>query len=445
MATLTALRPKLSAVTSISAVRSIVLMWFAWVLILSGFQSLVAARLQPDRPDYAVSWTSDETMRKIPLGKPYLAEPFLNRHVAWDSEYYLSIATAGYNDPTVNSVQVTSEIDISPTISARITQYVGDAIPLNYAFLPFYPTMMRVVAWPLSLLGMNPIATATLAGVIVSALGTLAAMIALYDISKDELGESGGIRTAFYLIAFPTGFFLLQVYTEGLFVGLAFTSLALMRREKWVAAAIVAVFATWTRAVGVVLIIPLVLPWLQTGEWTDLDLEWRELYFKGIPWRALGRALIHLAPLGAFLLWKTSYIGWGFSTVEELFFGRGFFQLGTSFFLWSEALGEIGGDIPNRSAYYLIELGGIVLGILACIKTWRRYPAISAYGLIAILLALTSGPAQGMHRYILAAPSVFLFLGSLGRHPAFDRAWTIASVLLMGMMATLFTYDFWVG
>jgi hypothetical protein len=62
-----------------------------------------------------------------------------------------------------------------------------------------------------------------------------------------------------------------------------------------------------------------------------------------------------------------------------------------------------------------------------------------------IWLSLTSGPAQGMHSYILAAPVVFLFLGRLGRNEAFDRAWSLLSILLMGLLAILFTFDMWVG
>jgi hypothetical protein len=50
-----------------------------------------------------------------------------------------------------------------------------------------------------------------------------------------------------------------------------------------------------------------------------------------------------------------------------------------------------------------------------------------------------------MHRYVLAAPPIFLFLSEWGRRPAFDRVWTIASVLLMGVMATMFMFDLWAG
>lgn len=411
-----------------SSIRTIVLIWLAWVFILIGFQALVSARFQPERPDRVLFWTDTETTAAAQNDQPYLIDPFMNHQVSWDSEFYLSVATVGYDDPEVR------------TVGPR-----GKELSLSYAFMPLYPHVMRLVAWPLRVLRLTPVATSTLAGVLVSVLGTLGGMLALYDLAREELAETGGIRAAFYLIAFPTGFFLAQVYTEGLFVGLAFGCLALIRRKHLVWAALLGALATWTRAVGVALIIPLALPWIREGDWMELDLEWRQIYFQGIPWKALGKALLSLAPLVAFLIWKFSYWGVAFTRVEELFFRRGFMSLGMSFVGWGEAFGSLFGSNSQTAAYYLIEFGAILLGLAACIATWRRYPGLSAYGLAAILLSLTSGPAQGMHRYVLAVPSVFLFLSRLGRSEAFDRAWSMLSILLMGLLATLFTFDMWVG
>jgi Gpi18-like mannosyltransferase len=430
-----------------AGVRTIVFIWAAWCLAMIGYQAFVTARLQPERPDGVLFWTASETTADANLDQIYLTEPFLNNHVAWDSEFYLSIAIAGYRDPEVRSVQVSAAeiLNVRPDMNvARITT-VGDELPLNYAFLPFYPLLIRIFSFPLRIFGLNPIATATLAGVAVSMLGTLAAMLALYDLTRDEIGKEGGIRTAFYLIIFPTGMFLAQVYTEGLFVGLAFGALAMIRREKWLAAAILASFATLTRAVGVALVIPLIIPWLSSGDWMDLDLEWREIYFRGIPWRAIGRAVIHLSPVITFAIWRFSFYGIAFGVVEDLFFGRGALMLGTSFVVWLEALRAVFGDNSQTNAYYALEFGAIGLGILSCIATRKRYPMISWYGLAVILISLTSGVAQGMHRYILAAPSVFIYLAYLGKSALFDRSWTIISLLLMGLLAMLFSFDFWVG
>lgn len=403
-------------------------MWALWFVGLVAFQALVAARLGLIRPDRALFWTADETLALSQRGKPTLLDPFMNAHVAWDSEFYLSIALNGYDDPAVRA--------IGPEDAP---------LSLNYAFMPFYPLVTRVVAFPLRVLGLTPIATATLAAVLVSAAGTLAAMLALYDLTAGNLGEAGGLRTAFYLIAFPSGFFLAQVYTEGLFVGLAFSCLALIRRQHFLAAAVLGALAAWTRAVGVALLIPLALPWLRSGEWMALDLEWRQVYFQGLPWRAVARGLLAVAPLAAFLVWRLSPLGTGFSVVQENYFGRGFVSLTSTYFNWREAFRSLWSENSQSAAYYAIEFSAIGLGFVSIVAVWRQYPGIAAFSLAVVLLSFTSGPAQGMHRYILGAPSVVIALSQWGRHPGFDRGWTIISVLVMGMLATLFTFNMWTG
>jgi hypothetical protein len=50
-----------------------------------------------------------------------------------------------------------------------------------------------------------------------------------------------------------------------------------------------------------------------------------------------------------------------------------------------------------------------------------------------------------MARYMLITPALYIFLAYLGKNKAFDRAWTIFSILLLGMEASLFAADMWVG
>jgi hypothetical protein len=87
-----------------------------------------------------------------------------------------------------------------------------------------------------------------------------------------------------------------------------------------------------------------------------------------------------------------------------------------------------------------------VLGVVACIWLWRqRMRTVALFGLAVIILSAGSSSAQSMDRYVLAVPAVFLMLAWFGRHAIFDRAWVMASTLLMGMLATLFTFGFWVA
>lgn len=398
----------------------VILLWLAWALLLLGFQALIQMRFEPRRPDRVLAWTPSETGPTSQNDQPYLIEPFMNRHVSWDSEFYLSIAAVGYDDPQVRSIETPE----------------GAKLSLSYAFFPLYPLAIRGVAFPLRGLGLTPIAAATFAGVLVSLLGTLGAMVALYDLTRDALGHDGALRTAFYLGIFPSSFFLAQVYTEGLFVGLVFGCLALLRHNRWGWAALLAACATWTRGIGVALLIPLAWHWYRIGGWDRLRQK--------LSPKTLAPLLAVASPLLAYLIWS-ALLGEPFHTVERQFFSRGLFLLGPSLKAWSGAFKSLFGENPQTTAYYLIEFGALLLSLTACALTWREHPDLSFFGLAVILVSLTSGPAQGMHRYVLAVPSLFMVLARWGKRPLFDRAWTLASVLLMGLLATLFTFDFWVG
>jgi hypothetical protein len=404
---------------------TIFFIWAVWVVVLLGYQTLVEARLQPSLPDFVLEWTPDWTDVDSHDGNPYLTEPFMNRQVSMDSEYYLSIATGGYDDPDGRAMRTRS----------------GREISLNYAFFPFYPALMSAVSAPLKILGMNPVATATLAGTIISLLGTLAGMIALYDLTRHELEESGGIRTAFYLLIFPSSFFLAQVYTEGLFVGLAFSSLALMRRKQLLLAGILAALATWTRSIGAALLIPLGLAWLdhilKARREAQSNVNFLKTYV--LPTLAL------LLPLAAYFIWRHA-MGANFDRVENDWFGRTLFDWerlsdGISFAL--EAIREP--DNLQRRIYFLIEFGAAALGLAAAVLLLRRYPGIALFTLFALVIGFTSGAPQSWVRYVVSAPAVFIFLSRLGRSTVFDRTWTLASVLLMGFLTLLYTYDMWVA
>lgn len=442
-------------------IRNIVLIWLAWVLIVIGFQALATARFQPLWPDHAQQWTQDFTApAAYQVGHPYLLEPFMNNQVAWDSEYYLGIAIGGYEDPCIPAIPPTGKAIVPCTnTTPPVPGNTGKPMPLSYAFFPLYPLLMRLFSFPLSLLGMNPIATATLAGVIVSALGTLAAMLSLYDLTRESLGEEGSLRAVFYLLIFPTGFFLVQVYTEGLFVGLAFACLAMLKQKHLFYAALLGAAATLTRAVGMALVIPMAITWIRTSEWYALDLEWRQIYFKKIPLRPLWHALLAFAPLIAFLAWKFSYLGFAFDYVEGHQFGRVYMDLQYAFGSWAYSFYEMILGIlhlegppalhlfinPQHGAYYFTELLGMAVGLVAILRCLKTDPELAWFSLAVFLISFGSGPAQGMHRYVLAAPAVFISLARWGKNPVFDRAWTLISLLLMGLLAMLFAFNFWVA
>lgn len=406
--------------TQRSTLQSLFFIWLAWVAIIIGFQTFVEARMEPRRPDYALTWTPSETARNSQRDKPYLMEPFMNRQVSWDSEFYLSIATVGYDDPDIRVVNIPGR----------------EGLSMNYAFFPFYPLLAGAVRVPLQLLGLSAIGTSTLAGVLVSLVGTFFGMLALYDLSRSHDDHQTAMRAVFYLLIFPSAFFLAQVYTEGLFIGLAFGALALMRRNRLAWAALLAAFATWTRAIGLALVLPLAITWLQEAQWWNT---------RTISRRQILRGLLILAPVGAYVLWYLA-LGEQFALVEEHWFGRGLFDFQRFFEgLKAATAGITDGGNNQMRAYFLLETASVLLATAACLFTLRWYPGPALFSLLALLVTVTSGAPQSLIRYVLVLPSIYLFLSRLGRNIAFDRAWTTLSLLLMGLLVTLFTFDMWVA
>jgi hypothetical protein len=406
---------------STKSLRTLIFIWLGWFIVLFGFQWLVTTRLQVERPDRAVFWSATETNKNSNKGKIYLLEPFLNRQVAWDSEYYVGITVAGYNDPAAG---VAYPADRQPHIK-------------NYSFFPFYPYLMKAFMFPLKLLGMDPIATASLAGVIVSLLGTLAGMIALYDMTRDHLEEEGALRAVFYMLIFPTAFFFAQVYTEGLFIGLAFGCLALSRRRQWVWASLLAVLAAWTRAHGAALALPLGIAWLRM-------IDWKKPVLRQLSWKRFVQAVCVFLPVVAYLVWRYSPLGQGWAALQPGFFGRGLLPIEQSIKSWAYSL-DYAKQFPEAGIYMGIEIGAISIALVSALALLRKYPEIAWFSLAVIVLSVFSGSAQSIARYVLVAPAMYVLLGRLGGNKTFDRVWTIASLLLMGMEVMLFSFDMWVG
>lgn len=409
------------------ALLRLVTLWAAWAVLIYAFQHLVVARLDLARPDRVLPWTAAYTGEDVLSAGPAartgtFADFYRDLRVAWDSGYYLSIATRGYDDPDMHAV----------------TTPDGRRLTNNYAFLPLYPLLIRGVAFLLRLVGVGELAGPIHAGLLVSLLGALGAMLALADLARSADGEGGAMRAAFYLLVFPTGFFLAQVYTEGLFAGLALGALALIGRRRWLAAAILASLATLTRAIGIVLAVSLLAGMLQEARARPAR-RWH------ITRHAVGATLAPLLPVAVFLLWRASPLGKGFAFVEEQVFGRRPLALRASWVAWRDVALGLGAAQPETRAYYFLEFTGLGLGLAACFATLRRNLPVSLFGLGVLAVSVLSATPQSMVRYMLSVPPIFLLLARLGHHEALDRAWSLGSVLLLGLLLTLFSFDLWVG
>ena len=423
-------------------ITTIILIWAGWTAIMLILPVLTRARFGLARPDNAVSWTAADT-RRDPHAREQGLMAVLGPHAAWDSTYYLSIAQKGFDDPRMRVVAPRANPD-NPEFGLK-TEH-PDWTSLSHAFFPLYPWMMRAVTWPLAAAGMGQPEAGLLAGVVVSMLGTLGAMLAIADMAGSRPEDASlsanpqgdAVRAAFYLLAWPGSVFLAQVYTEGLFLGLSFAALALMRRRRWAWAAVLSALAVWTRSSGALLLLPFALGWLNDGGVEGL----RSRSARGL---AVRNGLLACAPLFSYLAWR-AVLGREFFLVESHYFGRDLLAVGRSLASYGEAWRDLmGARGPQASAYQAFEFAAVAAGAGGCLLMIRREPALALYGLAAMGFAMTSGAALGMPRYVLTVPALFLALARLGRSPAFDRLWTLAGTLGLAIFSIAFSAGFWAG
>ena len=249
-------------------------------------------------------------------GRPYLAEPDFNTHIAFDSEYYLSIAVVGYDDP-----------EVPQYVPAR-----GPTVPLNYAFMPAYSFAMRLVAAPAAALGMEPVTAAAFAGVTVSLVAALGAILALHGLARPHLGEDGGVRAATYVLIFPTGFFLAQVYSEAFFLAAAFGALAFLADRRPIPAGLLAIVAVLTRPVGLALALAVAITLaLVVVRWRRREPTRRR---RPTGDRGRSRSSVRSSPTASGRL----TLGPAFEVVQREYFGRELFNHEAAWNGWSTAL-----------------------------------------------------------------------------------------------------------
>jgi hypothetical protein len=141
----------------------------------------------------------------------------------WDSEWYRTIAAAGYS-------------------------YDGaSGLPQTVVFYPLYPGLSRLAS---DVLGID-VADAML---LVANLAATAAVLLLFKLVRENLGERTALATVALISFFPASVFLSAGYTESLALLLMVAFFLSLARERFLMAAVFAGLATATRSSGIVLL-----------------------------------------------------------------------------------------------------------------------------------------------------------------------------------------------
>ena len=351
-----------------------------WFLLVNFFALLVANRFNL-RGDTAYGWIDPKNTPQEHTWNPVAL------HARWDSFWYQDIAEKGYYLQRNNTLS-------------------------NVVFFPVYPLLMRVAA---PVVGGDVI----LAGWLLSALALVGAVVVFYKLIREFHPEIDPETAIFYLLIFPTAFFLNAVYTESLFLFLSLLTFYYARKGKFAAAGAIGMLAALTRITGVLLFIP---------------VAWE--YFKRhgyrIPWPAF------LIPLGTFLFFIYHYFAFGdpllFFRVESAW-GRAFQFNREHFLLFSHP----------AAVNFFLDIAFSAFAIFSAYHVFRRgWTSYGLYILATLAVALSSGTFMSIGRYIMVLFPIYIALASIkSRH--FEKIYTVASILLLALNITLFVNWYWAG
>jgi hypothetical protein len=308
------------------------------------------------------------------------------------------------------------------------------------AFFPLYPLLMAVL---------DPVlpGDAFGAGLIIANVALYAALVLLHRLAETETDRGTADRTLWYLIAFPTGFFLAAAYNTALFLALTVGAVYALRRERWWLAGALGALATATRSAGLLLLVPFAYEYLRThGRRLRPDVLAAALVPAGLvgfmiyTWRALHDPL---AFTHAQAHWSR-HLDWPWSALYR--------QVST--------IAHQPRLFNDAGAHDLIDLGAVLLAaaliVLCFVGPWRlrrdQY-ALPAYGAALVLFMVifpntgTSPPypLQSAARLVLEVFPAFLILGRIGARTLVDRAYLIIAVGAQAVLLDHFLHGGWVA
>ncbi len=347
----------------------------------------------------AVAW--------LPFGDPPALGKAYERWQQWDTVWYAIIAGLGY------------EYD-----------------KRSVAFFPLYPMLIR---------GADHVLPRGVfeAALVVSVLTCYAALVMVHRLAVEILGPEAARRAPFYLLAFPTGFYLAAAYNESLFIALSVGALYFMRRRQWWVAGLLGAFASATRFAGLLLAAAFVYEYLRQHRFSP----------KRIRLDALAVALV---PVGLVIYmaycWRVFGDPLAFSRAEENWFRYGYQAPWTTVVEVLRMISTTHPVLGPTSVRNIVNLA-TALAVLALLavslhREWglgpnNAYLVIFSAGIILMPLIRpihADYPLSSMWRFALECVPVFLLLAKFGRDPRFDRSYTMCALALQGVMVLTFLH-----
>ncbi|MGK5683728.1 mannosyltransferase family protein [Actinoplanes sp. URMC 104] len=320
----------------------------------------------------------------------------------WDAGHYVRIAESGY--------------------------HLGPGFP---AFFPLYPLLIHVL---------DPVLPGDgVAGALLIANAAAYGVLALlHRLADHEFGPRVAQRAAWYLAAFPMGFFLFIGYNESLFLLLALGALYAGRRGHWWLAGSLGALSSATRLFGVLLIAPLAVEYLRQTGWRPRRVRPDVLGLALVPLGVVGYSVYCLFELGSPLQFSIAQDEWG---RRYTFPGQA----------WLISVRQIAGHsaLDKATLGAVLDAGTILVAVvllILCVKGPYRFRRDQAYlvvqaAITLVMLMSTEVGGRSMQsaaRYAMEAVAIFLVLARIGANQVADRAILMIGVALQAVFLVIF-------
>lgn len=309
------------------------------------------------------------------------------------------------------------------------------------AFFPLFPMLERGGA----LLVGGPFR----AGLIIANLADLVLLTVLYRLVWEDFSEEDAYRASLYLAVFPTAFFFVAAYSESLFLCLALLSFYYMRRGRWWLAGLFGLFATLTRAVGILLVLPFLYEYLRQHDFKlarmRLDLMSGMLIPTGL---AVFSLYCHIRFHDFLAFSHAEKIAWN-RELQVPWYGL----VGASTTIMQYGLK---GALSFASMHNMLDLSVgllvLVLVVLSFIGPWKFPKELRSYALYGVAFYLFSilfplignVPLGALSRFLLEVFPAFVTLAVIFRTERATLYCTIISVCLLSFLSLQFLTGHWI-
>jgi mannosyltransferase PIG-V len=327
--------------------------------------------------------------------------PALGLWDRWDAPHYTDLMVYGYQYDDLGNL----------TNTYGYRQVYPGELELYIVFYPLFPWL----GWLVNALIQAPV----LSAFIVAGIASLFVGPLLYRLVRHDEPPDVALRSAWFMLIFPTAYFLHIGYTEALFMALVIGSFLAARTDRWWAAGLLGGLAALTRINGLVLL--LALPVEAATQWymqprNDRRFRWE--------WLAIGLVGVGF---GIYLLLNYAVYGTPFQFLAVQH-DHWFKSLAAPWDAIQSALGWFSpGHTPDEKLMYGgMELLFVGIGLVGTVVTAFRFrPSWFAWMAGNLVLFLSTSFLLSTPRYALTLFPLFVALALPTR-----RSWLLVAVSL---------------